>query len=992
MPAKLQIMQSESLINKIINHFESNKENMKPEDAENLLDGENGFNFVAGYLRDLNKISEINYKTDNEGRYEYFSDIQKTYYKNSFESVLRNLGRFKKAYAKTSTSQELLAYIEVLEVRVRDDLNVIKQINLEKDHSLAEAVEKYTEYPNGYSYKDHMAKMKRSVKRSRELNELSKGAAEGSAIKQLSDKIKTLKESGAAITSDEAKGLINLYADAAIELKDGLEKDKKNVEKAEMYKKMIKKFSKDYTALHKYKNRIDKAENPKLMSIDEFFDASRTRVIKLHDTEMTELDKSGAGQNVRYKIDFKLEDEPVDGASKGDIVTGYFTADKVYDPDKKTKSMYSTMKSDEMISDDAHKDIIDYLIAKYPDETEFINSFKDNADINAYMGTKEKYDQKFVLNGDEMCVADDIETTVFNMMSDYNKCPKATATGAKVIQEIGNNETRLNAYVEYTGMYMKQHFADMLNRKNGINLKAAQGKRNALASAIADVFGVSDVLAFSEKVKVEALENGKKVVKTGVMMMPAKGLDSAGVGADSEFYNFSKMGLEQNPGLVKNIAALQLIDYIIMNTDRHNSNYFYQFDKDGRLVAVQGIDNDTSCGSKENAHAINFGTAFKNLRVIPKSMADIAKELKPEAFEVLLQGYDLDKDEIKNMVNVFTDLKEKINKCEKAYEGTEPGFLVKDTPRIVPDNEWNKYYVNEQLVHLDPATKGKGSNLFGMLTYAIGDRFKPISRTVTNNSRKCARLATELVRTRLDKSPGSLYDSLKGFKKVTGAYDKKNASKEGTFENVISKTEAIFDPKKKNMRFITDNGYIKVKADNGEYYCGETVYAEKSELKSYAKTLKSALKAANAYLQENSELVMDYQMCKAEIDMYKKEGNAEKLKVAQGELKLLEKNPDVQKYKMAVKIRDKVTEQLEKTEKLSKTVKELDQTVDMYYKLQNTIHTGANDYENSDFRKMAKENIRRLESRNKLKDPNAPAVQGQALGQIETKKIHVKRN
>ncbi|MCR4609124.1 MAG: hypothetical protein K5750_05450, partial [Eubacterium sp.] len=144
---------------------------------------------------------------DNDGRYKYFDDIQKTYYKNSFESVLRNLDRFKKAYVKTSTSQELLAYIDVLEVRVRDDLNVIKQINLEKDHSLAEAVEKYTEYPNGYSYKDHMAKMKRSVKRSRELNELSKGAAEGSAIKQLSDKIKTLKESGAAVTSDEAKGL-----------------------------------------------------------------------------------------------------------------------------------------------------------------------------------------------------------------------------------------------------------------------------------------------------------------------------------------------------------------------------------------------------------------------------------------------------------------------------------------------------------------------------------------------------------------------------------------------------------------------------------------------------------------------------------------------------------------------------------------------------------------------------------------------------------------
>ena len=134
---------------------------------------------------------------------------------------------------------------------------------------------------------------------------------------------------------------------------------------------------------------------------------------------------------------------------------------------------------------------------------------------------------------------------------------------------------------------------------------------------------------------------------------------------------------------------------------------------------------------------------------------------------------------------------------------------------------------------------------------------------------------------------------------------------------------------------------------------------------------------------------MDYQMCKAEIDLYKKEGDAEKLKIAEGELKILEQDPNVQKYKYAVKLRDKITDQLDKCNKLSDTMKDLMKAADHYDEMKK--HPAKDDYLSSEFRQNARNNIRQLESRNKLKDPDAPAANAQAVAKIEPKRLTVKK-
>ena len=95
---KLQIMKSEKLIQKIVSHIEDNKENLNPEVAENLLNGDNGINFVSGLIDDISSISKKIYEKNSAGHQEIFNNIKKSYYSNIYNSLLNGLTRFKKEY------------------------------------------------------------------------------------------------------------------------------------------------------------------------------------------------------------------------------------------------------------------------------------------------------------------------------------------------------------------------------------------------------------------------------------------------------------------------------------------------------------------------------------------------------------------------------------------------------------------------------------------------------------------------------------------------------------------------------------------------------------------------------------------------------------------------------------------------------------------------------------------------------------------------------
>ena len=969
---KLELMNVKNILDTMQSHIEENKENLSAEVKESLLRGHNSIESLRTTIEELNNIGEQLYKKKDNGKYDKLNDITLNYLSQQYTTISMHFTNFRKKYMENSNSKELMSWLSIFDVRLKDDMNVIKRIHPNSEISLPDAVEKYTDLPDGYSYKDHMNSISRSVKRSEQISKLGKlEGKDNSALKQLSAKINTLKQNKTLLSEDETNELINLYASAGVELKEATDRNKGNNDLYSFFQNMMKKFSKDYTALHKYKNKISKQANPTLLNIDDFFEKSRTRTIKLPDVDLSELSTSGAGQNIRYKVNFKIEDEPVKGASKGDIVTGYFTENKNNNIDHVKKSKVTSdaeFNNRYIISDEENQAIIDYIASKYPNEREFIEGpLKNDSDIYLlakFVDTHKTLRSNSGKYGTKISMSETVDSfkTIYMIVADETK-------GDEVLEKIRKDETKFQAYIEYASLYHKQSFVNDINRGNSINMKAAQGKRNALCSSIAEVLGCPDIVAFSEKVKLETTENGKKAIKTGVLMMPARGKDINASRSNSDFNKLTKLSFENNPELINQYAALQFLDFITGNTDRHNGNYFFDFDENGKLCVIQGIDNDTSFGARADLYNVGEMVKWENLRIIPKSMADAVKKMKPEAFEILLHGYDLDKDEIKNTVNRFKQIKENIIKSEEAYKNTEPGFLDLKIPRIVPDNEVKHYFTCEQLQYVSPNKK----NLFGLALLTTGRNSMPIEALKNDENHICD-LSQKITQSRLDRGQNSLYQNLKDFKK-TAAYDKHNVGIEGTFETMISNTEKLFGSSFSKKCLLDNKGPVSNNANLNK--CD--LYVTNKNYTKYKNTLIEAVSATNAYLDNASDTIIDYQTCKAEIDMYKKAGNSEEMNASIRNLRELEKNPEVKKYKLAVKIRNKLTEQLDSLDTISELCSDMALGKQKYEAAvqakKNNKHAKSDNfgdvYITSGFMKKAHDTVVERNKRNKINKPEA---------------------
>ena len=245
------------------------------------------------------------------------------------------------------------------------------------------------------------------------------------------------------------------------------------------------------------------------------------------------------------------------------------------------------------------------------------------------------------------------------------------------------------------------------------------------------------------------------------------------------------------------------------------------------------------------------GVSFSKLRIIPKSMADAVMNTKNEMFAVLLQGYDLSDNEITVQTARLMDVKNKLEYCKKAYEDVEAGYLDPDIPRIVPDDEMDKYMVSEQLAYTPQKEEEiHHSNLFGKLTTSQSSFLSNKYSSIRNDERNCMGIATEIkeiMNVDLKKSLETvkLYvvdnkpvDWQPGFKMMTS---KRKVSKEleTAYNGMISACEVLGEPKYKVDRLIEP----KKKSEGGGYDYSAKLKTEvaadkKAENKVAAKTLK----------------------------------------------------------------------------------------------------------------------------------------------------------
>lgn len=185
--------------------------------------------------------------------------------------------------------------------------------------------------------------------------------------------------------------------------------------------------------------------------------------------------------------------------------------------------------------------------------------------------------------------------------------------------------------------------------------KARIDSRNVAMSDVAALIGAEDVIAKSTPMVL--YDNGVRV--EGTFMETAQGEDIEHLHKRSPFMNVQPDCLDYSPAL-RQLADMQVLDYICGNMDRHAGNLFYQFDKNGKITGVTGIDNDASFARGTRLANANF-TDLNAMKYVSKSVTDKLATVTPEMLRASLAGNDLVEEDIESAVDRLNLMKNAIS-------------------------------------------------------------------------------------------------------------------------------------------------------------------------------------------------------------------------------------------------------------------------------------------------------------------------------------------
>ena len=255
----------------------------------------------------------------------------------------------------------------------------------------------------------------------------------------------------------------------------------------------------------------------------------------------------------------------------------------------------------------------------------------------------------------------------------------------------------------------------VMNTLAGIPKGSRIDTRNASMSSVAELLDVPDVIARARPMQIVD-ENGRTV--NGTFMMAAEGVDPNNVPKEA-----SKIGESAasgtNGNAFKQIADLQVLDYICGNIDRNGSNFFMKFNKKGKLTNVQGIDNDCSGGTvlpKYGDNTIRM-TGTKYMRAISQSMYNKLKNLSDDQLKFALRGFGISEDEMDAHVKRAKQVVDAADKGMKYYKEHPEKKWQDGKLKVVPDEEFKKLKLDELATYKEVNRRGMQGmdpmNLFG---------------------------------------------------------------------------------------------------------------------------------------------------------------------------------------------------------------------------------------------------------------------------------------
>ena len=227
--------------------------------------------------------------------------------------------------------------------------------------------------------------------------------------------------------------------------------------------------------------------------------------------------------------------------------------------------------------------------------------------------------------------------------------------------------------------------------------------KNAAMYEVAKLLGCKQLVA---KAVPMVVVNGDKVLK-GTFMEHAKGSDLSNLKGNDPMWGYDPKTSPFNKNLYRDLADLQMLDYICGNIDRHKGNMIYKMKVDAngdiKMTGVTAIDNDASFPegdiSKEFSREIALPNIFKpqNFRFVNRETAKIVSGLNRGQLEILLRGHNLSKKAIDKAWDRVKDVKKALGKMkennisfvddldDKAFENREdknnPFMLNRETAK-----------------------------------------------------------------------------------------------------------------------------------------------------------------------------------------------------------------------------------------------------------------------------------------------------------------------
>ncbi len=263
--------------------------------------------------------------------------------------------------------------------------------------------------------------------------------------------------------------------------------------------------------------------------------------------------------------------------------------------------------------------------------------------------------------------------------------------------------------------YLAGH-PEMILALAGLNAKIESqsniSDRNCAMTRIANLLGVGSVLADSHSMTIVDEKNGKNI--EGVFMSTSEGTTYENLLLKQEYkeaieavtvetqYLLQGKDLSQikdpvkcidltSGKLKKDIADMQILDFICGNVDRHEGNITYVFDPDNpsRMIGVQGIDNDQSMGclNLKTNEGYDKLPALDSMLVISESVANKVKEMTEQNLAFALKGLQLSENEVKSAWNRVKQVQQFLEKASR-YE--QNANLGKNKFTIVPDDKFSE--------------------------------------------------------------------------------------------------------------------------------------------------------------------------------------------------------------------------------------------------------------------------------------------------------------